>query len=29
MQDDGLDSEALDAWNNPHKYINNIQYTPE
>jgi hypothetical protein len=29
MQDDGLDSEALDAWNNPHKYINNIEYTPE
>lgn len=29
MQDDGLDSEALDAWNNPHKYINNIEYTSE
>lgn len=29
MQDDGLDSEALDAWNNPHKYINNVEYTPE
>lgn len=29
MQDDGLDSEALDAWNNPHKYINNIECEPK
>lgn len=29
MQDDGLDSEALDAWNNPHKYINNIEWEPK